>query len=159
TDIIGETLERATEAIDETNVADVAALSAALADEVRLFETFDQLAADPIARWVEGTFGIVPSEGRLVRSPSKPLTGKNGAAEHLAELTGSSPDRCKDVVAETLLAGATRIRHPRTGFPVFAFRLHQFISRGDTLYATVEAPEQRYLTIHGQIYSPQDRNK
>lgn len=159
-DIIGETLERATAPIDETSAADVAALSAVLAPNARhLPETFDQLAADPVARWVEGTFGIVPQAGRLVRSPSIPLTGKNGAAERLAKLTGASPERCKDVVAETLLAGATRIRHPRTGFPVFAFRLHQFISRGDTLYATVESPEQRYLTIHGQIYSPEDRNK
>ncbi len=160
TDIIGETLERATQPIDETNPADVAALSAALSLGVgRQLETFDQLAADPIARWVEGTFGIVPKAGRLVRSPSIPLTGKNGAAEQLARITGAAPERCKDVVAETLLAGATRVRHPRTGFPVFAFRLHQFISRGDTLYATVEAPEQRYLTIHGQIYSPDDRDK
>lgn len=160
TDIIGETLERATNPIDETNAADLAALSVALKpDAERLLENFDQLAADPIARWVEGTFGIIPKEGRLVRSPSIPLTGKNGAAERLAKLTGATPERCKSVVAETLLAGATRIRHPRTGFPVFAFRLHQFISRGDTLYATVEAPEQRYLTIHGQIYSPTDRDK
>jgi hypothetical protein len=159
-DIIGETLERATNPIDEANAADLAALSAVLApDARRLPETFDQLAADPIARWVEGTFGIVPKAGRLIRSPSIPLTGKNGAAERLAKLTGTTPERCKDIVAETLLAGATRIRHPRTGFPVFAFRLHQFISRGDTLYATVESPEQRYLTIHGQIYSPEDRNK
>jgi ATP-dependent helicase YprA (DUF1998 family) len=159
-DIIGETLERATQPIDETNPTDVAALSAMLSrGVVRPLETFDQLASDPIARWVEGTFGIVPSGDRLIRSPSIPLTGKNGAAERLAKLTGASPERCKEVIAETLLAGATRIRHPRTGFPVFAFRLHQFISRGDTLYATVEAPEQRYLTIHGQIYSPDDRDK
>lgn len=160
TDIIGETLERATKPIDETNAADVAALKAALApDGNRSIESFDQLAEDPVSCWVEGTFGIVPKEGRLVRSPSIPLTGKAGAAERLAKLTGEAPERCKDIVAETLLAGATRIRHPRTGFPVFAFRLHQFISRGDTLYATVEAPEQRYLTIHGQLYSPEDRNK
>jgi len=159
-DIIGETLERATKPIDETNAGDVADMSTALAiDGGRLIESFDQLAADPIARWVEGTFGIVPSAGRLVRSPSIPLTGKNGAAELLARLTGAPPERCRDVVAETLLAGATHIRHPRTGFPVFAFRLHQFISRGDTLYATVEAPEERYLTIHGQLYSPEDRDK
>ena len=162
TDIIGETLERATKPIDESNPADVAALSAVLAPGAsRVVESFDQLAADPIARWVEGTFGVVPepASGRLIRSRPIPLTGKKGAAERLAKLTGASPDRCKDVVAETLLAGATRIRHPRTGFPVFAFRLHQFISRGDTLYATLEALDARYLTIHGQLYSPEDKNK
>lgn len=159
-DIIGETLERATLPLDETNAADVTALKRAVATGTnRPLNTFVELAADPVARWVEGTFGILPRDGRLVRSPSIPLTGERGAAERLRQLTGEEFDRCKEVIAETLLAGATRVRHPRTGFPVFAFRLHQFISRGDTLYATVESPEQRFLTIYGQLYSPQDRNK
>ncbi|MEW5979782.1 MAG: DEAD/DEAH box helicase [Acidobacteriota bacterium] len=159
-DIIGETLERATLPIDETNAAHVAALATALAPNAhRALDSFDQLAADPIARWVEGTFGIVPKGDRLVRSPSIPLTGKHGAAERLAQLAGAPLPRCREIVAETLLAGASRVRHPRTGFPVFAFRLHQFISRGDTLYATVEDLDERYLTIHGQIYSPEDRDK
>jgi hypothetical protein len=159
-DIIGETLERATLPLDETNAADVTALTTAVATGTnRPLNTFEELAADPVARWVEGTFGIVPRDGRLVRSPSIPLTGDRGAAERLRQLTGADFDRCKDVIAETLLAGATRVRHPRTGFPVFAFRLHQFISRGDTLYATLESPEERFLTIYGQLYSPQDRNK
>ena len=158
-DIIGETLERATQPLDENKPADLAALKSVIAAGTGSVGTFDQLAADPIARWVEGTFGIIPKDGRLVRSPSIPLSGKNGAADKLAKLTGATTARCQELIAETLLAGATKIKHPRTGFPVFAFRLHQFISRGDTLYATVEPPEQRYLTIHGQIYSPDDKFK
>ena len=159
-DIIGETLERATQPLDETNSADLAAMKSVIAaGPGRELTTFDQLAADPIARWVEGTFGIIPKDGRLVRSPSIPLSGSKGAADKLARLTGTMAADCQGLIAETLLAGATRIKHPRTGFPVFAFRLHQFISRGDTLYATIEPPEQRYLTIHGQIYSPEDKAK
>jgi hypothetical protein len=158
-DIIGETLERATQPLDENKPADLAALKSVIAAGTGSVGTFDQLAADPIARWVEGTFGIIPKDGRLVRSPSIPLSGKNGAADKLAKLTGATTARCQELIAETLLAGATKIKHPRTGFPVFAFRLHQFISRGDTIYATVEPPEQRYLTIHGQIYSPDDKFK
>lgn len=159
-DVIGETLERATSPIDESSPVGVADLVAALSpDKPRPLDSFSQLASDPIARWTEGTFGIVPKAGRLVRSPSVPLTGRKGAAEHLAAVTGVSTERCREAITETLLAGATRVRHPRTGFPVFAFRLHQFISRGDTLYATVEPPEKRFLTIHGQIYSPEDRSK
>lgn len=160
TDIIGETLERATRHIDENDPNDVTALRTVLdAGEQSRPETFEDLAADPVARWIEGTFGIVPKDGRLVRSPSIPLTGKQGAAEKLANITGVDESRCKDVIVSTLLAGASKIHHPRTGFPVFAFRLHQFISRGDTLYATIEPPELRYLTIHGQVYSPVDREK
>jgi ATP-dependent helicase YprA (DUF1998 family)/very-short-patch-repair endonuclease len=157
-DVIGETLERATQPIDETKPEDIESLKTTLGAK-RSLESFEQLAADPIARWVEGTFGIKPSEGRLVRSKPIPLIGKKGAAEALSRITGVSADVCQSAVADTLLAGATAIRHPRTGFPVFAFRLHQFISRGDTLYATVEAPAERYLTINGQLFSPDDREK
>lgn len=158
TDIIGETLERATKPIDDAKPGDVKELAEAL-NYMRSLETFEQLAADPIARWVEGTFGIKPSEGRLVRSKPIPLKGKKGAAQQLARVTGISADICEKAIAETLLSGATKVRHPRTGFPVFAFRLHQFISRGDTLYATVESPDERYLTINGQLFSPEDRSK
>ena len=48
-------------------------------------------------------------------------------------------------------------RNPETGFPAFAFRLHQFISRGDTAYATVEPEAERYVTVQGQRYVPGDR--
>jgi hypothetical protein len=120
-DIIGETLERATQPLDENKPADLAALKSVIAAGTGSeLGTFDQLAADPIARWVEGTFGIIPKDGRLVRSPSIPLSGKNGAADKLAKLTGATTARCQELIAETLLAGATKIKHPRTGFPVFA---------------------------------------
>ena len=160
-DIIGETLERATLPFDESKAEDRQALTKALqVGSIRNISTFEALREDPIARWVEGTFGVrfEAETGRIVRSKPIPLTGYKGAAERLSEITGTPIDACREVVAQTLLAGATNIRHPRTGFPVFAFRLHQFISRGDTIYATLEEPERRYLTIHGQLFSPSDKN-
>jgi len=48
--------------------------------------------------------------------------------------------------------------NPETGFPVFAFRLHQFISRGDTVYASTENENKRYLTVRGQQFVPGDRD-
>src|SRR5262249_10606437 len=44
--------------------------------------------------------------------------------------------------------------NPETGFPVFAFRLHQFVSRGDMAYATLEPAAERRITLHGQVYLP-----
>jgi ATP-dependent helicase YprA (DUF1998 family)/very-short-patch-repair endonuclease len=161
-DVIGETLERATLPLDESNPQDLVALTQAVQSGTkRTLDSFEALQQDPVARWVEGTFGVrpEPQSGQLLRSQPIPLTGRKGAAERLAKLTNTPLDLCKDVIAQTLLAGATRIRHLRTGFPVFAFRLHQFISRGDTIYATLEGSESRYLTIHGQIFSPSDKNK
>jgi DEAD/DEAH box helicase/Domain of unknown function (DUF1998)/Helicase conserved C-terminal domain len=161
-DIIGETLERFTAPLNEAEDKDVAALTNAITSEAeRPLNRFEDLVNDPIARWVEGTFGVMPEPGsnRLVRSRPIPLTGSSGAAEKLAGLTNTSAEKCTAIIAQTLLAGATRVRHPETNFPVFPFRLHQFVSRGDTVYATVEAPAERYLTIHGQLFSPNDRSK
>ncbi|MCC6177412.1 MAG: DUF1998 domain-containing protein [Chloroflexi bacterium] len=46
-----------------------------------------------------------------------------------------------------------------TRFPAFAFRLHQFISRGDTVYATPEAESVRYVTLEPQTFVPGDRSR
>lgn len=161
-DIIGETLERATPPIDESAAPDIAALKGRVATGAGTpAGGFESFATDPVARWVEGSFGVVPepSLGRLIRSKPIALTGDMGAAAKLAALTGQPAERCAEVLRATLMAGASRVRHPRTGFPVFAFRLHQFISRGDTIYATLEPPAERYLTIFGQVFCPEDRAK
>ncbi|HOK46264.1 MAG TPA: helicase-related protein, partial [Bryobacteraceae bacterium] len=50
------------------------------------------------------------------------------------------------------LTGA-QVRYP-DGTPVFAFKLHQFISQGRAVYATYEARDRRYLTLDGQYYAP-----
>ena len=49
--------------------------------------------------------------------------------------------------------------NPDTGFPGFAFRIHQFVSRGDTVYATVEPEHIRHVTLQGQQFVPGDRGR
>jgi ATP-dependent helicase YprA (DUF1998 family) len=110
-DIIGETVERATLPIDETNPRDRQALFNAIdSGSTWNIGGFDNFQKDPISRWVEGTFGVrpEPGSGRLQRTKPIPLTGRKGAAEHLSEITGAPPDLCREVVAQTLLAGATK---------------------------------------------------
>ena len=45
------------------------------------------------------------------------------------------------------------------GRPTFAFRLHQFYSRGETVWATPESVEDRFATVHEQRLMPGDRTK
>ena len=52
-----------------------------------------------------------------------------------------------------------RTTNPQTGFPLFAFRLHQFISRGDAVYASIEPVEERRLFMEGQVFVPGDRTR
>ena len=57
------------------------------------------------------------------------------------------------------MAGYSCEPDPETGQRPFAFRLHQFKSPGDTVYATLEAEEERYATLSGQHYAPGQRDK
>ena len=135
--MIGETLHRATAATtpapDDAARGGAARRPPAPAAGPREYAA---LAADPLAVWVEDTFGLdaEPGTGRLVRrSPTTvPL-----AAGSLAEATGLDAERCAAAIRATLLAGS-QARHPQTGRPLFAFRLHQFLSKGDTVYVSLE---------------------
>jgi hypothetical protein len=46
------------------------------------------------------------------------------------------------------------VRHPSHGRPLFAFRLHQFISKGSNVYASLEPPSRRHLTGQYQLRVP-----
>ena len=76
----------------------------------------------------------------------------------LAEQTGVDVGVCRQHLQAVLLAGYATT-NPETGFPLFAFRLHQFVSRGDAVYGSIEPPETRALTMEGQVYVPGDRSR
>jgi very-short-patch-repair endonuclease len=109
---------------------------------------------DLLACWLETVLGLTeePASGRLVRSRPRPLTGPGSAAQLLATTTGLAEEDCAKAIQETLLAGY-RFKDEH-GRPVFAFRLHQFISKGERVYASPESEADRYLTLHGQQFVP-----
>lgn len=116
---------------------------------------------DPLSIWLEDTFGIrkEPGTDRLIRTQPLSITGRNGAADKLSKLTGVSPNQCARAIQEGLLAGYKCEKDPETDSPPFAFRLHQFISRGSTVYASLESGSERHLTTNGQQYVPGDRTR
>ncbi len=108
------------------------------------------LMQHPLTAWIEATFGLRADEdGRLRRRD--PVTLAEGA-QRLADLTGVAPDRCAGRLAALFTAGS-QVRSPEHT-PGFAFKLHQFFSQGGSVYATIEHPDQRYLTLEGQHYAP-----
>ncbi|WP_326603457.1 DEAD/DEAH box helicase [Rhodococcus sp. PD04] len=141
--IIGETLRRAT-----TGQMDPTALASRLGSSAP--STWEALHTDPLAIWTEQTFGLrEDDEGRLARQLPTRLRDAAGA---LADQTGVDQTVCEDRLRELLLAGS-RVRDDQ-GRPLFAFKLHQFIGKGDTAYATLERPENRYLTTQYQRSAP-----
>jgi len=107
---------------------------------------------DPLAAWVEQRLGLeVDEDGRAIRACPRDL---DTAASMLSDDTGTPEDVCKLHLQAVLMAGFRTI-NPDTGFPFFAFRIHQFISRGDTVYASAEAPNARYATLNAQQFVPE----
>ena len=158
--VVGETLVRAT-APERPGVPGwVAALRARVESSAPPATDATAFVADPLAAWVEGTLGLTdePGTGRLIRARPRSIGGELGAAAALAELTGLPADRCAAAIRDTLFAGY-RVTLPGAAFPVFAFRLHQFFSRGDTVFASLDTEVDRYLTTQGQQFVPGDRDR
>jgi hypothetical protein len=149
--VIGETLVRATP--DTPPEADALRAAVRAAAGGVLPSEHAALVGDPLAGWVETTFGldVDPGTNRLVR---RAPTTVPAAASELARLTGASEADCTAAVRRVLQAGS-RISDPITGRPVFAFRLHQFLSKGDTVYVSLEPADTRFITGTYQVAVPE----
>ncbi|AIZ45146.1 RNA helicase [Deinococcus radiopugnans] len=150
TQVIGETLERVT-------VGEVTAGALRSAISAPAPETFAALIGDPLVVWLENRVGLRWDEpsGRYERQPPQAVAGEAGLAARLAAETGLERALCLDALQERLLRG-NALTHPDTGRPVFAFRLHQFISKASAVYAPLALPAERrgHLTLRGQVYVP-----
>jgi ATP-dependent helicase YprA (DUF1998 family) len=160
--IIGETLRRATPDIDLSSESFVSDLTRRIKDPSQVPpKDYESFVNDPLSIWLESTFGVEKENGtgRLIRKQPRSITGHDGAAEILSTLTGLTERKCLEAVEQGLLGGYSCEVNPESGFPPFAFRLHQFISRGDTVYASLEHEDVRFVTVQGQQFVPGDRSK
>jgi ATP-dependent helicase YprA (DUF1998 family) len=159
--IIGETLTRVTEEVDETSPAFRHLLTERVANiDQSAPESFATFTRDPLSIWLESTFGITRQDGRLVRARPCRISGeKESAAASLHDITSALEEHCNEVIKQGLLAGYEQVKHPQTGRAPFAFRLHQFISKGDTVYATLEHDPARHITLQYQQYAPGGRER
>lgn len=158
--VIGETLRRSTAEPDDQAIATAEALKERIVDAANAPTDYETFARDPMAQWVESAFGLArePASGRYIRQKPRTIEGPNGGAAELAKLTGLDESGCIDAIRKTLLAGNS-ILDPETGYPVFAFRLHQFIGRGSSVYSSLEPAAKRHITTEPQKYVPGDRGK
>jgi len=161
-DVIGETLRRSSDPIDLDDPAQRDALARRIRDGATATDDAGTFLADPLTSWIESTFGIEEVDHRWERVTPRPISGpadRGGAAAALeSRLELNMPGRVERAIADHLMAGS-QITNPHTGFPIFAFRLHQFISRGDTVHASVEPPSTRHLNLREQRTVPGSTEK
>jgi superfamily II DNA/RNA helicase len=152
--VIGEHLRRVTPSAAPAAAMLRRSITAALADDGR---DYAALADDPLASWIETTFGLrtETGSGRLVRQ--RPVRVPD-AARQLAETTAEPQGRCADAI-QAILQQGSRVVDPESGRPLFAFRLHQFLSKGDTVYVSLNTEDERFITSQKQVSVPEDRNR
>lgn len=109
-------------------------------------QTLEAFQQHPLSHWVEMNFGLEEKEGHLVRRT--PITLETGA-EQLANQTQLDEETCLNILKQIFLWGSKT--------KGLAFRLHQFISQGGSVYATIENRNQRLLTLEGQYTTTENR--
>lgn len=140
--VIDETLERAI----KIPVPSAKNLRDCLTAELPVDRNLDNFRRHPLSAWVEMNFGLQDEDGHLIRRT--PISLQAGALQ-LAELTGESIEHCTETLQEMFLWGSKT-----TGL---AFRLHQFIAQGGSVYATIEPRDRRVLTLEGQYATTENR--
>jgi superfamily II DNA/RNA helicase len=142
--VIDETLKKAINRPYPNNNELQKSLESILTSDSELTpETFKQ---HPLSTWIEMNFGLAEENGHLVRRT--PISLQIGA-QKLAEQTQISPEICLNYLQQMFLWGSKT--------KGLAFRLHQFIAQGGSVYATIEPHPQRFLTLEGQYKTTNDR--
>ena len=158
-DVIGESLRRITQDFPMDDPGVMEAIRARVKDpSFEIPSTFEMFCQDPMASWVETTFGLEHEEGtgNLKRAHPKTL---GQAGQQLAEKLGLEVGACTAAIQRWLLHGYKCDPDPESGNRPFAFRLHQFISKGDAVYATLGKGEDRWMTLQPQLFRPEHRDE
>ncbi len=154
--VISETLTRATVQADPAQPETTELLRKTVLGEEPIPTAYQAFARSPLAGWLEDRLGLrrEAEGGRLLRGRPRPIVGERGIARELGRLTGVEENTCERVIRDWLLAGYNCEEHPESYTRPFAFRLHQFISPGDSVYASLEEPGERHLSLSGQQFVP-----
>lgn len=114
-----------------------------------------EIAQDALAIWVETRLGLKEVNRKPLRASPKSL---KDAAKILSDDSAQSLDVCERALKNSLLAFS--LPEKNRGYtdgddtPLFAFKLHQFISGAGRLYATLDISGSRTVTFEGQIFDP-----
>ena len=110
------------------------------------------LAEDPLAAWSEREIGLRDDETLRRREPVRMAE----AVARLADETGEPVETCRKALEATLVAASLpeTARGGMSSSAFLAFKLHQFVSGPDSLYATLCAPGERSVRLDKQVFDP-----
>ena len=147
TNVIGEVLTRVTPQAKQINPA---ALRNRITSNAPFPSDFDSLAGDELSIWVELTLGISLQPGgapqRAVPISLSEAVSKLASDAHIGE------QQARDVLRK-FLVHCEKVTSSK-GAPLFAFKLHQFISGPGAVLTTLEKEGERLVTLDEQQFAP-----
>ncbi|HBO46163.1 MAG TPA: ATP-dependent helicase [Planctomycetaceae bacterium] len=119
-----------------------------------------EIGQDDLAIWVETRLGLRDVDRKPRRAPPQSVSQ---AAQLLSDESGQPFDLAeralKNCLLEFSLPEKARGCDGGSDAPLFAFKLHQFISGAGRLYTTLDPSGSRTVTFDGQIYDPSNPDK
>jgi len=156
TDVIGETLRRHSPDEDVEAAVFVERLKASLTEDA--IQDDEEYRTHPLTVWLESQAGLTADdEGRLVRRAPKALFGADGIGSELARVLNSDTTGSETAIVQHLLSGR-KLAAEAPGNKPLVFRLHQFFSPGLGIFATLNASEERNLSLEGQRTAPYNKD-
>lgn len=154
--MIGETLERATPEHDFAKAQVRAQIVEAVATAAPPPDAYSEFCSTRSPPGLSPRLACRPSLGRVASFAKTPrqLEGEESAVGASPVLTGIDRKQCEQVLRSFLMKGSTLRRSESSRFPIFAFRLHQFLTRGDTVWTTLEPRAERHLEMSKQVAKP-----
>jgi len=141
--VIDETLIRKTKISNTTQEELIQAIVNPVNDNIN----YSEFIINPFSSWIEEYFGLKEMEGVLYRE--KPRVLVDGIRE-LAKITNLQENICETSLKKYLDVGSKLRTEDKS--TVYPFKVHQFISQGGAVYATLEEPNGRHLTLDAQVY-------
>ncbi|MDD8014994.1 MAG: helicase-related protein, partial [Acidobacteriota bacterium] len=113
----------------------------------------EKIRGNALFRWAEWALGIERDmDGGIRRRIPRSISE---ARDELAEAAGVDRSLCAERLREVMIQGAAL----STQFDErpFAFKLHQFISQGRAVFATIESADIREFSLEGQVRAGGDK--
>ncbi|MBD2138381.1 DEAD/DEAH box helicase [Anabaena sp. FACHB-1237] len=156
--VIDETLERSITREKPTIEELQTSINQELPPETE--QTLTNFQKHPLSYWIEMNVGLEEKqEDNQIYFTRRHSITLETAAENLARSCASAQDsenalkrtyeQCLNILQKMFLWGS-KVKG-------LAFRLHQFISQGGSVYSTLESYEQRFLTLEGQYQTTADK--
>ena len=122
-------------------------------------DSWGSLANNSLAKWIEQTLGVDENGVRQDPRPLKKPWSQTFVQDVEEALSTSlvQASGCSELEAEqsitVILDRGSKVKND-IGRPFFTFRLHQFLTKGDTVHVTAELPSVRKIHQHAQVFAP-----